>query len=91
MAKNFRGHGGAVMLGEHINRSCIQRDDRPGGITDQLTWARVCFSGSEPHLGSVQPTNIYMEYTDWKGFGKKQVARTYSTDVLDYQPVITAG
>jgi hypothetical protein len=29
-----------------------------------------------------------MEFKDWKGFGKKQIARTYQTDVLDYQPVI---
>jgi hypothetical protein len=69
-------------------RSCLQRDDRPSEITDQLTWGSVCFSGSEPHLGSVQTINIYMEYTDWKGFGKKQIARTYSTDVLDYKPVV---
>ena len=87
MAKNFRGHGGAVMLGSQITRSCLQRDDRPGGITDQLTWGSICFSGTEPHLGSVQTTNIYMEYTDWKGFGKKQIARTYSTDVPDYKTV----
>jgi hypothetical protein len=87
MAKNFRERGGAVMLGPQITRSCLQRDDRPGGITDQLTWGSVCFSGSETHLSSVQTMNVYMEYKDWKKFDKKQIARTYSTDVLDYRPV----
>ena len=88
MAKNFRGRGGAVMVGPQITRSCLQRDDRPGGITDQLTWGNICFSGTKPHLGSVLTTNIDMEYTDWKEFGEKQIAQTYSTDVLDYKPVV---
>ncbi|CAN5669163.1 hypothetical protein BH10ACI4_BH10ACI4_34870 [soil metagenome] len=88
MAKNFRGHGGAVMLGEQITGSCLRRDDRPGGITDQLTWGMVCFSGSEPRLESVLTTNMSIQFRDWKKFEKKHVARTYETDVLDYKPVI---
>lgn len=88
VAKNFRGHGGAVMLGPQITNSCLRRDDRPRGITDQLTWGMICFDGSEPHLASVLTMNVSMEFKDWKGFGKKQIARTYQTDVLDYQPVI---
>jgi hypothetical protein len=88
MAKNFRGHGGEVMVGDQITRSCLRRDDRPGGITDQLTWGDVCFSGSEPKVGSVQTTNMYLEFEDWKGFGKKKIARTVTTDVLDYKQVV---
>ncbi|HEY6375614.1 MAG TPA: hypothetical protein VIX90_08830 [Edaphobacter sp.] len=88
MAKNFRGHGGAVMVGPQITNSCLRRDDRPGGITDQLTWGDICFAGSEPRLVSVLTTNTSIEFKDWKGFGKKQIARTYQTEVLDYQPVI---
>jgi hypothetical protein len=87
MENNFRG-GGAVMVGLQVTESCLRRDDRPGGITDQLTWGQVCFSGSEPRLSSVLTFNDSMEFKDWKGFGKKQIARTYQTDVLDYQPVI---
>jgi hypothetical protein len=86
MAKNFRG--GAIMVGPQITGSCLRRDDRPGGITDQTTWGQVCFSGSEPKLSYVLTFNDSMEFKDWKGFGKKQIARTYQTDVLDYQPVI---
>jgi hypothetical protein len=87
MAKNFQG-GGAVMVGAQVTQSCLRRDDRPGGITDQMTWGQVCFSGSEPRLSSVITFNDSMEFKDWKGFRKKQIARTYQTDVLDYQPVI---
>ncbi len=88
MIANFRGRGGAAFLGPTITRSCLQRDDRPGGITDQLTWGMICFSGSDPHLSSVLTTNFSMEFSDWQGFGDKQIARTYSTDVLDYKPVL---
>lgn len=84
---NFRGHGGAVMVGDQVTDSCLRRDDRPGGITDQLTWGQVCFAGSEPHLASVLTMNHSMDFSDWKRFGKKEIARTYETDVLDDQPV----
>jgi hypothetical protein len=88
MVKNFRGRGGAVMVGAQITSSCLRRDDRPGGITDQLTWGILCFSGSEPRLESLITMNVNIEFRDWKGFGKKQIARTYQTDVLDYKPVV---
>jgi hypothetical protein len=86
MAKNFRG--GAVMVGAQLTQSCLRRDDRPGGITDQTTWGQVCFSGSEPRLSYILTFHDSMEFKDWKGFGKKQIARIYQTDVLDYQLVI---
>jgi hypothetical protein len=86
VAKNFRGLGGAVMLGANTG-GCLRRDDRPGGVTDQMTWGTVCFQGTEPMISSVLATNVSIEYSDWKGFGKKKIARTYKTDVLAYQPV----
>ena len=86
VAKNFHGLGGAVMLAPNMG-GCLRRDDRPGGITDQITWGMVCFKGTEPVISSVLTTNVSIEYTDWKGFGKKKIARTYKTDVLAFQPV----
>jgi hypothetical protein len=85
MANNFQS--GTVTLGPSITSSCIRRDDRPGGITDQLTWGDVCFAGEEPRIQSVLTFNHSMTYSDWKNFGKKKVAHTYETDVLDYKPV----
>lgn len=87
MIENFRGHGGAVVVGPSIMNSCIRRDDRPGGITDQITWGIVCFAGSEPRLESVLTTNYYISFEDWKTFNHKQIARTYKTSVLDYKEV----
>jgi hypothetical protein len=86
--KNFYGHGGAVAVGAQVTRSCLTRDDRPGGITDQITWGILCFSGSEPHVGSVLTMTYSMTFSDWKKFGNKQVAQTYTTDVLDYQEIV---
>ena len=88
VAKNFTGRGDAVMLGPQITSSCLRRDDRPGGITDQATWGMVCFSGAEPRLASVTTMNMSLEFRDWEGFGKKQIARTFQTEVLDFKPVI---
>ncbi len=84
---NFVGRNGSVLVGEQITDSCLRRDDRPKGITDNLTWGILCFSGSAPHVQRVLATNLNIEYADWRKFGKKEIAREYSTDVLDYKPV----
>lgn len=88
MIENFRGRGGSVMIGPQITNSCLRRDDRRGGITDVMTWGEICFSGSKPHLQSVLTMNYGVEFADWKSFGKKEVARSYKTDVLDYEEVV---
>ncbi len=85
---NFRNGGGAVIVGPSITNSCLRREDRPGGITDQMTWGMVCFSGSEPKLESVLTTNYDINFDDWKGFGKKKIARIYKTSVLDYKEIV---
>jgi hypothetical protein len=87
MIGNFRGRSGTVMFGSQINRSCAGRDDRTDGRTDWTTWGSICFSGSQPHLLSVQTTNFNLEFGDWKSFGKKQIAHTYKTDVLDFKEI----
>ena len=86
VANNFRNRGDAVMLSPN-SHSCLQRNDRPGGITDEMTWGNICFQGDEPLLSSVLTFNVDMEYSDWQKFGKKKIARTYKTDVIAYRPV----
>lgn len=88
MIGNFRGRGGAVMVGPQITSSCLRRDDRPSGITDQMTWGIVCFVGSEPRLESVLTMNYTVHFEDWKAFGKKKIARTYKTSVSDYKEIV---
>ena len=73
--------------GVHVE-ACIRRDDRPGGITDQLTWGIVCFwDGPEPHLRSVLTFNRNLEFTNFHDFRGRDIAYTISTSVLDYKPV----
>jgi len=88
VAKNFTGRGSNVILGPQITNSCLKRDDRPGGITDQMTWGMICFRGSEPRVASIFTMNMSLEFSDWAGFGKKQIPRTVQTDVLGFKPVI---
>ena len=87
MIRNFRGIAGTVTLGPAVSRNCVLRDDRPNSRTDWMSWGSICFSGSEPHLLSVRTTNYHIEFSDWQSFGKKQIARTYKTDVLDYREI----
>ncbi len=87
MEANFRGRSLGVSIGPDVSYTCASRDDRPGGITDQLTWGDICFSGAEPRLLSTLTFNRDLEFSDYKPFGKQQIARTYKTEVLDHKPV----
>jgi hypothetical protein len=88
MIGNFRGRGGAVMVGLQITNSCLRRDDRPSGVTDEVTWGQVCFEGTEPRLAGVLTMNYSMGFEDSKSFGKKKIPRTYKTSVLDYKEIV---
>jgi hypothetical protein len=86
MAENFRGRGGLITIGAKLT-DCFRRDDRPGGITDQMTWGIVCLKGAEPRLQSVLTTNMDITFDDWSAFGEKQIARTVTTDVEGYDQI----
>jgi hypothetical protein len=79
MAHDFVGRNAPVMLGQNISQSCVNRDDRTNGITDQTTWAQICFQGQEPRIKYAMDFTYFMEFGDYKSFGKKLVARSYTT------------
>ncbi len=87
-AELFRGRGGQIAVGEGQMRSCLSRDDRPGGITDQMTWATICFEGKEPRIESAMDFTSFMEFGDYEAFGKKQIARSYTNYDDDHQKII---
>ncbi len=92
MLANFKGRGGEVLVGPQVS-ACLRRDDRPGGITDQFTWGVVCFYGSDPpppHT-SVVTMNYQVQFKDTKDFGPKRIARTCTTDVLDYKATLSVN
>jgi hypothetical protein len=84
----FRGRAGFVAVGEGQMRGCLGRDDRPGGITDQMTWASICFQGKEPRIQSAMDFTSFLEFGDYEKFGKKQIARSYSSYDTDNEKII---
>jgi hypothetical protein len=77
-AEEFRDDKSPVMLGANISQSCVSRDDRTNGITDMMTWADICFTGSEPRIKSAMDFTYFMEFGDYQPFGSKLIARTYT-------------
>jgi hypothetical protein len=67
-----------VVVGNPTFQSCLERDDRTNGITDQMTWAKVCFNGMVQIVSSEDFTYA-MRFTDYQPFDKKSIARTYTT------------
>jgi hypothetical protein len=43
-----------------------------------MTWGSICFKGDIPTLNYVVDFTYFMEFSDYKAFGKKQIARTYT-------------
>jgi hypothetical protein len=81
--KDLRGRQDRVAVGPKTY-SCVRRDDRPDGITDQMTWAQVCFSGDEPRLQFAMDFTYNMEFSDFRKFGKKQIAHAYVSGTGDH-------
>jgi len=81
IAQNFR------IQGPQVSENCLKHEDRPGGITDELTFEVVCLKSTEPALDYVLTFYYFMEFKDWKEFGSKNIARSYETRVLDFKPV----
>lgn len=87
-AEEFRERKSPVMLGANISRSCVNRDDRTNGITDMMTWAEICFQGNEPRIRSAMDFTYFMEFDDYKPFGNKLIARSYTDYTDDNDQVI---
>lgn len=72
-----------VMAGEHAY-SCVNRNDKVNGITNDLTWASVCFRGEDTDLTFVNDFSYNMEFNDLKKFEGKRIARTYVMGAGDH-------
>lgn len=76
---DLRGRGLTVAIGQGIDFACVKRDDRPGGITDEMTWARVCFTGSQPDLQFALDFTYEMTFKNTRNFAGKSVPTEYTT------------
>ena len=65
---------------------CIDRDDRPGGITDEMTWSGACVS-ADGVLLHAHDFRSWTDYSEQKDFNGKKIARKYSTSVGNYEEI----
>jgi hypothetical protein len=83
-AKDLRGHPNAFDDSPAFANFCVKRDDRRNGITDDLSFAQVCY---EKALG----TNLSytLDFTHYLGleyyspFHEKSIAHTYHVSTRD--------
>lgn len=60
---------------------CIEKSDRPGGITDETSIARVCFDARQPWIEGGLDFTRYVSFKDYRRFGDRMIARTWSDDI----------
>ena len=60
---------------------CLETSDRPGGITEETSEARLCFDMSNPWVESMLDFTRYVSFKDYEQFGKQMVPRTWSDDI----------
>jgi hypothetical protein len=73
-------NGGTVKL-------CVDRNDNPGGIRDDMTYSGVCVT-KDGLLLHTHTFIAWMDFSDQKSFAGKKVARTYSTTTGSYEEII---
>lgn len=66
---------------------CVDRNDNPGGIRDDMTWSGICFT-NDGLLLNAHNFLSWMDFSDQKIFAGKKVARTYSTSTGSYEEIV---
>lgn len=88
----LRGHSSDVKHTANMEGlqtpACVFRDDRPDGITDQMTWGRLCLDTTGTHIGSILTFTENVNFSDWKPFAGQDVSRQLTTYIHDDHPVV---
>jgi hypothetical protein len=66
----------SIRFGETLT-SCLSHEDKPGGISNDLTQTRICFIGEDSRLKSFSDFTYEMDFSDYRPFGSKSIPRTY--------------
>ncbi|QEE28726.1 hypothetical protein FTW19_12380 [Terriglobus albidus] len=83
-AKDLRGHPNAYNDFPAAAAYCIKRDDRRNGITDDLTFAQVCYNKSlGTNLSYTLDFTHYLGLENFRQFHEKSIAHTYHTSTRD--------
>lgn len=83
MPLRLTGGGTFAMPGRPIIRvpRCAETSDRPNGITEETSVARICFETSNPWLQGMLDFTRYVSLSDFEQFGDQMVPRTWSDDI----------
>jgi hypothetical protein len=65
---------------------CVNRNDSPGGIRDDMVWSGACFT-NDGLLLNAHNFQSWIDFSDPKEFAGKKVARTYSTSAGSYEEI----
>ena len=83
-AKDLRGHHIAWRDNAAFVDFCIKRDDRRNGITDDLTFAEICYKKSlGTNLSYTLDFTHYLSVENFSAFHEKQIAHTYHVSTRD--------
>jgi len=72
-------NGSAVKL-------CINRNDRAGGIRDDMTWSGICTT-ADGVLQNSHDFQSWIDFSDQKKFAGKEVARSYAISTGSYDEI----
>jgi hypothetical protein len=60
---------------------CLSTSDRPGGITEETSVARICLDARYPWVESALDFTRYVSFKDYERFGKQMVPRIWMNDI----------
>lgn len=60
---------------------CLEASERPDGITEETSIARVCFDASHPWYQGTLDFTRYVSLADYAPFGGQMIPRTWSDDI----------
>lgn len=83
MPQRLTGGGTFAMSGRvaFAMPRCLETSDRPGGITDETSIARICFDPTHPWYQGVLDFTRYVEFMDFAKFEGQMIPRTWSDDI----------
>ena len=73
--------------GPQVSTDCLKHEEKPGGITDELTFAMICMKSPDSRLDFAMTFPYFVNFKDVKDFDGKMIARTYETRVKDFQTI----
>jgi hypothetical protein len=83
-AKDLRGHPNAYDDSPQFAYTCVKRDDRLNGVTNDLTFAQICFDKRRGRqLAYVLDFTHFLALDDFTPFHTKLIAHSYKVSTRD--------